>query len=473
MSRMTTPNNATIAGTDVDSSINDIITRAGTMAPLHTFPGVDELLATFDAMAEANPDSITRRRIGTSRDGDAIHEYVIGAGTKHILVYAGVHPNEPIGFHTVQRLAEDLVKEPELLRSVEAVWHIIPCIDPDGARLNEGWFANPSDRAHYARNFYRPAPTEQVEWSFPLAYKDAYFDRSMPETQALMRLIDETHPILLVGLHNAELGGVYYYLGRDIIGAVDDLHAIPTALGLPLDVGEPESADLHVIAPAVFLAPLATDHYDYLESLGIDPVAEVSGGGSADYARRYGSVTFIAELPYWSHPDAVDTRPSGVNYKDVLSQKAEGLLELGAVLEDALAAALPHLQMNTPFLRASRAFVPMMAVLGTNEKQRSEHPDSDREATIAEVFTNNDFVRCFRLRFGGMLVRAINAEVHAGIAPTELRHIGSALNANYTAWIAESDAVEGLAVLPIERLVGVQYASTLAVAARLLAEPAR
>jgi hypothetical protein len=109
----------------------------------------------------------------------------------------------------------------------------------------------------------------------------------------------------------------------------------------------------------------------------------------------------------------------------------------------------------------------MMTVVGDAEAARAEVPASRRPATVAEVFTNADLVRCFRLRFGGMLVRALEAEVVAGIAPVEVRRAHAALSKTYDGWIAESDAVDGIAVLPVERLVGVQYASTLAMAALL------
>ena len=75
-------------------------------------------------------------------------------------------------------------------QALDAAWHIIPCIDPDGMRLNEGWFAKPGDRTAYFADFYRPAGDEQVEWTFPFDYKNAYFDRMMPETLALARAID-------------------------------------------------------------------------------------------------------------------------------------------------------------------------------------------------------------------------------------------------------------------------------------------
>ncbi|RWZ51552.1 peptidase M14 [Labedella phragmitis] len=458
---------ATPPATGSVPSLAEILERAARIEPLSTFPPIDELLAAVDLLAAGSEGRLVKRRIGTSRLGEPLNEYVIGSGSRHALVVGGVHPNEPIGFHTARVLAEHLLAEPEFFARFDTTWHIVPCIDPDGARLNEGWFANPGDRSHYARKFYRPAPREQVEWSFPINYKNAYFDRPMPETDAVMRLMVETSPALLVGLHNAELGGVYYYVSRELAGAVDALHAIPDALGLPLDAGEPESADLTAIAPAVFRAPLATEHYDHLESLGVDPTVEVGGGGSADYAAQFGTLTLIAELPYWTHPDALDTDPSETSYDDVLRAKAAGLRELGAVLERALADAAPHLSIESPFLRASRAFVPMMTVAGDAEAARAEVPESRRPATVAEVFTNADLVRCFRLRFGGMLVRAFEAEVVAGIAHVEVRRAHAALRATYDEWIAESDAVEGIAVLPVERLVGVQYASTLAMAGLL------
>ncbi|RWZ61554.1 peptidase M14 [Labedella populi] len=457
----------TSSGGTVVPSLDEILEHAARIEPLSAFPTVDELLAAVDTLAAASDGRIEKRRIGTSRLGEPLHEYVLGSGSRHALIVGGVHPNEPIGFHTARVLAEHVLAEPEFFDRFDMTWHIVPCIDPDGARLNEGWFANPGDRSHYARNFYRPAPQEQVEWSFPLNYKNAYFDRPMPETDAVMRLMVETSPALLVGLHNAELGGVYYYVSRELPGAVEALHTIPAVFGLPLDAGEPESPDLTALAPAVFRAPLATEHYDHLEALGVDPTVEVGGGGSADYAAQFGTLTLIAELPYWTHPDALDTAPSGSRYDDVLRAKAASLRELGAVLGSALADASPHLTIESPFLRASRAFVPMMTVAGDAEAARAEAPESLRPATVAEAFTNADVVRCFRLRFGGMLVRALEAEVVAGVAHVEVRRAHAALRATYEQWIAESDAVEGIAVLPVERLVAVQYASTLAMAALL------
>lgn len=447
--------------------LSSILERAERFDPVTSFPKVDELLEDFDNRAERD-SGVRKRRIGTSRLGEAIHEFIIGDGPRHVIIVGGVHPNEPIGFHTVARLADVLVEDPS--SALDLTWHIVPCIDPDGTRLNEGWFSDPSRRTHYARHFYRPAPDEQVEWSFPFTYKRAYFDSVIPETFALMRLIDETSPILLVGLHNAELGGVYYYLNRHLAGVVDSLHDIPAKFGLPLEAGEPESADSYAYGTAIYHAPLSLERYDELEQQGLDPVANIGGGSTADYVARHGSLTFVAELPYWTHPDSQDITPSGRSYQNVLAEKAEGLRNLGRELQRVFDAAAPHLHQDTPFLRASRAFVPLMTEAGDAEARRAAAPESIREATVAEVFTNDDLVRCFRLRYGGMLLRALNAEVCAGTAHPNLRRLCDDFEESYEAWLAEADAVRELTTLPVEQLVGVQFASTLEVAALLVDE---
>lgn len=440
--------------------LDDVLARAVAVPAISDFPTVDALLDWFAALADDHPSLVRRRRVGTSRLGEPIDMFSIGDGPRPHLLFAGVHPNEPIGFRTLQHLAAELVADPGLRAATNATWHLVPCIDPDGTRLNEGWFGDPADRAAYARGFYRPAPAEQVEWTFPFAYKDAYFDDVIPETQALMRLIDELRPELMVSLHNAELGGVYYYLSEDLPGAIGPLHAVPAALGLPLHTGEPESPALERLAPAVYRAGSTRDEYDYLESLGLDAAAMVGGEGSAAYAGRHGTVTLIAELPYWSHPAADDMSETTADYADVVRAKAEALVDLGTTLTGLLDDARADLTLRSPFLRASEAFVPMMTASGTSELVRAGRLPA-RPATGAEVFSNEEVVRMFRLRFGGMLVRALAAEASAGLATARLHRVHARARALYDGWLADALAVTGLEVLPIERLVGVQYGATL------------
>lgn len=448
-----------------EGALDDIVQRILALPTIDDFPGVDELIASLEKLRTDHPELVRVSRIGTSRLGEPIHMYAIGEGSRSHLLFAGVHPNEPIGFRTIEQLASLVCTDAELRARLDATWYVIGCIDPDGTRLNEGWFADPGSRTHYARHFYRPAPTEQVEWTFPFSHKDAWFDAVMPETQALMRAIDEVRPELMVSLHNAELGGVYYYV-TPVPGVVEPLHAIPRALGLPLDVGEPETQAAEVLGPAVYAALTMGAEYDYLESIGIDPTEVLDAGdSSASYADRYGTVTLVAELPYWSHPDAEDVTASDLSYADVLRIKADALAETSRVLREAFEGA--SLSIDTPFRRATEAFVPSFSRLAERERDRAERAESDRPATRAEVFTNADLVRCFRLRYGGMAVRALEAEQQAGIATPGCRRRLIRLREIFETWCEEADSDGAVTSIDINRLVGVQLGATLALADHL------
>ena len=457
---------ATLRRENQVGSPENILRRAGSVPDRTYFPTMDELTARFEKLHADYPELITAQRIGTSRLGDALWMYSIGNGSLSHLVVGGVHPNEPVGAWTAVHLLEELVTDEDLRAGLDARWNIVPCIDPDGARLNEGWFQEPGDRGSYARAFYRPAPNEQVEWTFPWNYKKAYFDAMLPETQALARAIDITKPDLYVALHNAEMGGVYYYLTRAVPEIYDLLAAVPASLGLPLDKGEPEGGHLKELAQAIFITGTLEEVYDWIESLGGDPFPAGSGGNaSSDYALRYGTLSMIAELPYWKHADADNTDPLEETYSSLLARTGKTFLDFGSELNSLLVQAEPMLSLDTPFIRASRAFVPMVTSIGESNIARSQQPESQRPATVAERFGCEDLVHMFRLRYGGMLLRAFEAEVNAGTASAELRRISARMLALYTRWQAEAAADDNADVIPIASLVGVQYGAILTGAA--------
>lgn len=441
-----------------------VLERARRIRDFDRFPGVDELTAHFADLCARYPEAITARRIGTSRLGEPLHCYRIGTGISRALVFAGGHPNEPIGFCTIMQLASELCAEPDYRERLGCTWHLIPNLDPDGTRLNEGWFAGPWDRVHYAENFYRPAPGEQVEWSFPFSHKQAYFDAVIPETLALMRVIDEVRPDIAASLHNAELGGVYYYISRELPGLVPALHAIAESGGLPLDLGEPESPAAKLFGPAVFGTVGAAEAYDFRERLGLPAGPSISGASSSEYAGRHGTASLIPELPYWTHPAIEDTSPTDHPYGQVLAEVAA---ELEAEMNTLLrihAAARPYLSAASQLVRATDAFLPMLAGIAESERARAAQVlPADRMATVAEVFSLIDRNRCFRLRHGGMLLRSIRGEVARGAAPAELHRLGGTLAGIYRGWQEEARVLEPeLRRVPIAKLVGVQYGATLA-----------
>lgn len=449
-------------------SVEEILRRVDEVPELTGFPPVDELLERFDALAERHPDLVRTQRIGTSRLGEHIPMYTIGDGALTHLIVGGVHPNEPIGFWTALHLATTLLEDDGFRDELDATWHIIPCIDPDGTRLNEDWFSDHADRDFYLRRFYRPGSAEQVEWSFPANYKKLYFDEVMPETQALMRVIDTTRPDMLMSLHNSEMGGVYYYLSRPIPQVIDVLERVPAHVGLPLNTGEPEAPHAPVYGSAIYGMVPISETYDYIERLGLDPERHLSGGsGSAEYAGRHGTLSVVAELPFWSHPDADDETPISATYSDVLESMAAAVRDMHARLNGILQRAEPHLTLDTPFRRAAHAFIPGAGDAADSTAARAAAPESNRPATVAERFGCEEYARSFKLRFGAILVRALEGEVESGIAPPEVRRLAREAAALVAEWQAEPSRGASATTIPVRSLVGVQYGAILAAATAL------
>jgi hypothetical protein len=431
------------------------------------FPLVDELVDQLGELASACPRIASLNRVGTSRLGEPITALRIEGGPREALVFGGVHPNEPIGGLTALHLASSLCAETGLRERLGYGWTIIPCIDPDGMRLNEGWFKGPFVRSHYGRHFYRPAGEEQVEWTFPFKYKKAYFDAVMPETLALMRLIDDRKPALMCSLHNGELGGVYYYLSKPVPGIYNDLQEIPGRFGLPLDLGEPEVPYVERFADAIYGMIRAEDSYDFAEAAGTDPLANRSGTSSASYAARHGTVTLVSELPYWVDERASRTEVVSDGYSALLLVRAAKLRHMVEILQGSLSAVQDELVTASPFLRASRAFITSIGGLPEQDEYRASRDESDRAATAAEEQALSDIVHCFRLRYGGILLRALDGEIAVGNGTPGIRRERQKLSQIYDEWAEEGDGATPMPPAPIRGLVATQYGSILVTAAGL------
>jgi hypothetical protein len=70
----------------------------------------------------------------------------------------------------------------------------------------------------------------------------------------------------------------------------------------------------------------------------------------------------------------------------------------------------------------------------------------------------------FRLRYAGMLLRALDAELGIGNATAPIRTQRARLATQYDEWIAEEAAAGSAEPIPIRSLVAIQYAALLAAA---------
>ncbi|WP_188685470.1 M14 family zinc carboxypeptidase [Nesterenkonia cremea] len=431
------------------------------------YPTVDQLKDRLESLRAEHPELITAERIGTTRLGEPLWLYTLGEGRLSGLLAGGVHPNEPIGSVTILHLVQQLASSADLRARLDTTWRIIPCADPDGMRLNEGWFQDPGDAETYFRHFYRPAGDEQVEWTFPLSYKRAHFDAMLPETQALQRAIDLARPDFYVPLHNAESGGAYYYLSEPMPELCSALQQLPERFGVPLHRGEPEAAHFTELAPGIFDMGTVEEIYDWLEGLGLDPAPPGSAGdASTSYARRYGTLSMIAELPLQRHPDADDLSLSEHRYADLLEQEGAQLIADGERLLAMLAQAEPELSLETPMLRASRCFLPMVRRSGESHRARAGQEENSRSATVSELTGLPGVRHMLRLRFGGIFLRALEAEFSAGTASASLRRLADEMEGLFAQWLREAAACPSgqTQAIPAHDVASVQCGAVLALA---------
>lgn len=449
------------------------------------FLTVDELFAAARGVAAAHPEVAAYSEVGTSTDGTPIPMVTIGDGPQRIMLVACPHPNEPIGAMLVRFLMDELVVNGELRAG--RTWYLLPCVDPDGVRLNEGWFRGPFTLRHYARHFYRPRFEEQVEWTFPVRYKTFVFDQPLPETRALMAAIEQARPHILYSLHNAGFGGVFYYLSHDLQAAYPELHRIPTDRGLALFQGEPEVPWARPLHPAVYAIPKSTDAYDYFEQFGVgDPAAQMMGGASSfEYAERFGSpISLVTEVPYYQSPKIADTTPTGRTRREVVLAGLERVREVVGLLDRLLAQTLPVMTEDSRLLRAVAAFTAsQLKMLESQARWAAQAEGMDQPATVAQEADALYLGPFYRVLVASMLHRAFEHQLaHLERLPAEaplpgpdgatldraqaealIRQADGELERHLDRWLTEVETHLPYTVIPIRNLVQVQYGALLAV----------
>ncbi|GAB3406248.1 M14 family metallopeptidase [Flindersiella endophytica] len=429
------------------------------------FPGPDDVERTFSSLAERYPKVAHRARIGTSRLGDPLHLLTIGCGPRPALVYAGPHSNEPVGFHTIAHFATLLCTDDELREELGYTWHLISCIDPDAARLNQGWYSGPLTRRNYARNFYRPALEHQAEWTFPVVHDGpGYFDRVLPETQALIRAIDAVRPAFMCSLHNAEFGGTYYYVTGELPDLVPDLAEVATIAGVPLHAGDAELPGTKRLGTGVFVFPSAEEIQDAYSERG-KPVS--FGSGSHHYANRYGTFSLIVEVPMWLDWRSGDSCTSGRSHAELLRAAAELVADIEPALGRHLDPLFGRLRVpGSPFGSALTEFRRIPERLSSSLRKQAEDV-GDAAATVAEYFDISQTAHLFRLRSCGTSLRLLDAELAIGNHAPDIRAAHAGLSELFEQWASEAEAVAPGGLAEPARLAGVQLGAILTTARKL------
>ncbi len=433
---------------------------------------MDELNESAQRLAARYPEVVEWIEVGKSRAGDTIRALKIGTGEKNALLFAMPHPNEPIGSMMLEFLSEKLAADDALRDALGYTWYIIKCIDVDGTRLNENWFKGPFSVTNYARNYYRPPSFQQVEWTFPVAYKTLKFDNPMPETQALMTLIEEIKPEFMFSLHNSGFGGVYLYLSDNFPDFYPDFYSLVKSQGLPLHLGEPEVPFVEKFSDAVFGMIGIHDSYDFMaQNIDKDPAEVIQGGASSfEYAKRFCNPLFlVCEMPYFYNPAIHDTSKTDDVRRDLILQNLAESREKVAFFTVKLAEVKDLLTLETPFKETIESGVKFYEEqFAAQENWAKNDPSLSEKATVAEKFDNLLGERFYQLLSTGTFLRMLEAQIRHSGANEVLTRTLQEVTAVFENDASELEKALNYEVIPIKKLVSVQLGCALLLASNFV-----
>ena len=432
------------------------------------FLTVDELADRMRRFTSAHPGLVRAVQIGMSTNGEPIQMVRIGDGPRQLLFIGCPHPNEPIGMLTIDRLSHALVDDEVSIG--DFTWNFILCADPDGARRNEGWFGGPFTLTDYARDFYRPPFDDQAILTFPFRTGAYTFLRPIPETRALMTAITALRPVFVSSLHNAALGGGYFYLSPYPKGIGESLRQLLHDRSIPLALGEPEIAWGTEHAPAIFECTTMAAHARFLCDIG-DPHPErnlTAGETTYGFSRAICDPLFlICEVPYFADPRIGDEGSTSTPRIDSVLEGIERSEEIVSFGVDALARMEGRWSGESPLRRAAEAILPQAdAGLKAHRRWARDASDLQGAATVAQDFSNRWETPFYHALSLGVLRRALAQDASRRPSPWTqdvLRDVEDRVNA----WMARFEEAIDYRVVRIRDLVEVQLASSLMCVDRL------
>lgn len=420
------------------------------------FMTLDEMDASTKKLAAEFPDKVELLELGYSKDKHPILGLKIGSGSQNALMYGLPHPNEPIGAMLLEYLARAMVEDEAFLNEYDYTWYIVKSIDVDGTKKNEKWFTPPFSITNYAKNFFRPASDQQVEWTFPVEYKNYKFDRVIPEAKALMDLIDEIKPKFLYSLHNAGFGGTYWYISKNLPNAWDKFYAVSKGQEIPLSLGEPEVNYIEEFAPAIFKMFGLKETYDFYEEFGAKPAEEMLTAGTSAHGycedQGYDTTVLVTELPYFYEPSIEDNSLLEITRKESF---IEGLdFSLNENLErQKYYEQIPSHQDNQYLMMVAATLENSQANYETSKDFVSKNPDYQELCKVSEDFDNSKVKRFYNLLSWSLLLRGINQEIDNG---ADLKDLSLEVEACFNERAAACEELLDYEFIPIKKLLHTQ-----------------
>ncbi len=369
------------------------------------YPTVSGVAAAARVLTQRHPDLCRMRLAGESRSGRPLWLLSVGHGRRHILVVAGPHPDEQAGGATALWLAEQAVHDRQRLKDEDVTWDLLLCLDPDGTVLNETGPAGERPPAVHYRHTFRPAADEQPEWAGSFRAPGD----ELPETYALLAIVDELKPVLQCSLHGTDVGGSWVQLTADLPGLAEPFGKAAAELDIPVQTGTYDALFWNGSGPGVFVLPTGGAQ----ERFASEP--ENADGSTWSRPHRYGGLTAVIEVPMWASRRVADPAPHP-DPEHALTVLAARLRKDGAAAAGAVERALPFLERagtpaGHPLLRGVEQAVSAFPALAEDYEALGAQAAAGRapcELTMAHLAALDIAARRIPLRAAGMLLRLLD-----------------------------------------------------------------
>ncbi len=424
------------------------------------YPTTGELAERARHLVASRPGLLRLAAVGSSRAGRPLWLLSAGHGRRHVLTVAGAHSNEPVGGASALRLAERLALDPAPLDALDCTWHILFCLDPDGMSLSErhGWPYRGWRVERYYRHFYRQRFTCQPEFR-PAGDR---VREPLPESEALVGLLDELRPAVQFSLHGVEVGGTFLQLTRSVPGAARTFRELAGNLRIPVEYRPFDGMDWFVEGPGVLVLSGGPEPADERDASGF--LSEVTW----TYPMRHGTVSAVIEAPMWAADAVSDPRRTAAP-EEQIARVSRTLLERCEQVEAALGPdpgsreAVPAVLL--PYDAAARELLGVgPAIVHTWKSYLADGLGGVGLATTAGNSVSLDIAaRRIPLRAAAMLRQALGEPPADPVAAV-------ALDGLVRAWSRELETSFGARWLPVRRQTAL-HVHTMLRLARLLLGP--
>lgn len=376
------------------------------------FLTVDQIRVEAEKLANEYPDEAELIDLGKSTEGESILCLKVGAGKYNALIHGFPNSEEPYGGNLLTYLARALVENPEVAEALDYTWYLVPCSDPDAARLNAGFQTGENTVMNYCMNYYRTPVSINPELCFPIRFGPLDLNNPVSETRALMKVMDRVKLHFISSLHMMKWGGISYMVPFDCPDLYADLQNAAQRFNIFLRK-RPGS----MLAPGIMWAEYLTAARNWIRhySAGNTNLEPIRGCQMLEYGQQYNPHLFIMipECCHWYDPRMLDDRPSDITLAEAFEYGHSKMREMEKFILDLWKRAEPDLKHDTVFRGMMQEYITPLIQKYTNVSNPPFKFSNDylkKKATIAQKIGIEGHDDLYRMFYLGGLVRTLDLE---------------------------------------------------------------